>query len=397
MDVSTGYPALFRGYIQRSAQAALETLHSAGPRLPAEQREQSLYTLEFALNLPEAWPAARELLINLGPRLDRAGLREEAALFLQRGLEQCQAAGDLAGQAEIEAQLGGIMLAAGRMEEARTLYSASAGRFAALGDRHSQARALNDWAYLDVLQQRSESAAQLAAQAMSLAGPDNRETTFGQFVLGCLAMERRDWTAALELFQQALAGWQRHDDPVMIARSLSNLGMAQRGAGQHAAAAHSFHQAIALMEALGDRVNQALVRLNLGNLCWAQGQPQQALALFLQAEPVFRQSQDELRLARVNNSLGVVCLQLGRLSQAQAALKASIALSRQVGDRRLAANALDTLGELHMQQGEPTAALAWHDAALAELGELAGQPGYAGLVADIQRHRQEALAALRRP
>jgi len=141
-------------------------------------------------------------------------------------------------------------------------------------------------------------------------------------------------------------------------------------------------------------VNQALVRLNLGNLHWALGQPQQALALFLQAEPVFRQSQDELRLARVNNSLGVVYLQLGRLSEAQAALEASIELSRQAGDRRLAANALDTLGELHMRQGDPAAALAWHDAALAELGPLVSGPGYEGLVAEIQRHRQEALAAM---
>lgn len=394
MDVTTGYPAIFRDYIQRSAQAALDEVRSAGPRLPAERYEQNLYTLEFALNLPAAWPQARDLLTALGPRLDRAGLRADALLFLQRGIEQCQAAHDLAGQAEFEAQLGGLMAATGRMEEARQLYQASADRFAALGDRPNQARVLNDWAYLDTLQQRSESAARLAAQAMSLAADDDREATFGQFVLGCLAVEHRDWAAALDLFQQALAGWQRLDDPVMIARSLSNLGMAQRGMGHCDAAAHSFNQAIALMEELGDVVNQALVRLNLGNLHWALGQPQQALALFLQAEPVFRQSQDELRLARVNNSLGVVYLQLGRLPEAQAALEASIELSRQAGDRRLAANALDTLGELHIQQGDPAAALAWHDAALAELGPLVSGPGYEGLVAEIQRHRQEALAAM---
>ncbi len=388
------YPTVFRQYIQRSAQVALETVRSAGPVLPAEQREQSLYTLEFAMSLPAAWPEARDLLITLAPRLDQAGMRLDAALFIQRGIEQCQAEGDVTGQAELEVQLGSLELAVGRMEHARDLFRASASRFAAQGDRHNQARALNNWAYLDYLQQRSDSAAQLVAQAMSLAPPDGSEITYSQFVLGCLAMERRDWAAALDWFQQALAGWRRHNDPVMVARSLSNLGTAQRGLGRFDEAISSFSQAIALMEELHDPVNQAITRLNLGNLYWAKGQPQQALTLLLLAEPVLRQTQDDLRLARVSNSLGVVYRQLGQMDLAQAALAASIELSRRVGDRRLAANALDTLGELHLQQGEPAAALAWHDEALAELAELMDKPGYESLVAEIQSHRQEALAAL---
>lgn len=400
MDVDTAhpaapelYPTLFRQYIQRSAQAALEAVRDAGIRLAAEQREQSLHTLEFALNLPAAWTEARSLLITLAPRLEQAGLRQDAALFIRRGMAQCQAQGDAAGQAELEVQLGGLELAAGRMEQARALYQASAAHFAALGDCHNQARALNNWAYLDFLQQRSDSAARLVQQALELATPGDSESTYGQFVLGCLAIERRDWAAALTLFQQALAGWQRQDEPLLAARSLSNLGAAQRGLGQFDAAMASFSQAIALMEELGDPVNQAITRMNLGNLHWAKGEPQQALALLQQAEPVFRQTGDDLRLARVNNSLGVVSLQLGQLEPARASLESSIALSRQAGDRRLAANALDTLGELYLRLGEPAAALAQHDQALAELGELAAQPGYAELVAEIQRHRREALAA----
>ncbi len=402
MDVNTAppepphaaYPAVFRQYIQRSAQIALEIVRSAGPVLPAEQREQSLHTLEFAMGLPEAWPEARDLLIDLGPRLDRAGMRQDAVQFLQRAIEQCEAIGDAAGQAEFEVQLATLRVAAGRMDEGRALLQASAARFAALGDRHNQARALNNWAYLELVQQRTDSASQLVRQAMSMASPDDSETTYGQFVLGCLAMERRDWTDALACFQQALAGWRRHDDPVMEARSLTNLGAAQRGLGLFDEAIGSFSEAIALMETLDDPVNQALTRMNLGNLYWAKGEPQQALALFVQAEPVFRQTQDDLRLARVNNGLGVVSLQLGQMEQARAALTTSIALSRKVGDRRLAANALDTLGELHLRQGEPVEALARHDDALAVLAELVDKPGFESLVAEIQGHRQEALAAL---
>jgi tetratricopeptide (TPR) repeat protein len=388
------YPALFREYIRRGTQVTLEAVRSAGPALPAEQREQSLLTLEFAMDLPDAWPEARDLLITLTPKLDLAGMRQDAVLVLQRGIEQCQAQGDTAGQAELEVQLGVLKMATGRMEEARALFGASAGRFATVGDLHNQARALNSWAYLDHLQQRSESAARLVQQAMSLVGPDDTEITYGQFVLGSMAVDNRDWPAALAYYQQALAGWRRHDDPVMVARSLTNLGTAQRGAGQFDEAVASYNEAIELMGQLDDPVNQAMTRLNLGNLYWAMGQPQQAIVHLREAEPVFRQAHDDLRLARANTNMGVVYLQLGQLEQAQAALTTGVELSRMVGDRRLAANALDTLGELYLRLEQPAAALTYLDQALADLGDLVDRPGYASLVAEIQEHRQAALAGL---
>lgn len=79
------YPTLFRQYIQHSTQAAVEVWPSAGPRLAAEQREQSLHTLEFALNLPAGPDRGASLLISLAPRLDQAGLRQDVALFIRRG------------------------------------------------------------------------------------------------------------------------------------------------------------------------------------------------------------------------------------------------------------------------------------------------------------------------
>ncbi len=371
------YAALFRQYIQRSTQATLAAVQSAGPALPAEQREQSLHTLDFALELPEAWPDARELLLVLAPKLDQAGMRQDTIPFLQRGIEQCQAAGDLAGQAGMELQLGSLLSAMGQMDEARALFTASAARYEALGDRHNQARALNSWAQLDRLQQRSDSAARLVQQAMSLAPPDDSETTNSQFILGALAVDRRDWAEALDYFEQALAGWRRHGNPVMVARSLTNLGTAQRGAGRYDEAIASFTQAMALMDELDDPVNQAITRMNLGNLYWATGQPQQAMAHFVQAEPVFRQAQDQQWLARINTNMGVVHLQLGHWEQADAALTTAVDLNRAIGDRRAAANALDSLGELYLRQGQPAAAMACLAQAMTELGDLAGKPGYA--------------------
>lgn len=384
------YVALFRQYIQRSTQATLAAVQTAGPALRAEQREQSLHTLDFAFELPEAWPDTRDLLLLLAPKLDQAGMRQDAIPYLQRGIERCQTAGDLAGQAGMELLLGTLLATLGRMDQARSLTSASAAHFEAVGDRHHQARALNSLAYLDHLQQHGDRAAQLVQQAMSLVTPEDTETSHSHFILGRLAVDSRDWPAALHHSEQALAGWRRHDNPVMMARSLANLGTAQRGAGQVAAAVASFTQAIALMGELDDPVNQAITRMNLGNLYWAVGQPQQAMAHFVQAEPVFRQAQDQQWLARINTNMGVVHVQLGQWQQAHVALTTAIDLNRMIGDRRAAANALDSLGELHLRQGRPAAAMTCLEQAIAELGDLATKPGYAELVAEIHGHMDEA-------
>ena len=80
----SAYAALFRQYIQRSAQATLAAVQSSGPTLPVEQREQSLHALDFALELPEAWNEARDLLLGLAPKLDQA----EALTFATRVIKR---------------------------------------------------------------------------------------------------------------------------------------------------------------------------------------------------------------------------------------------------------------------------------------------------------------------
>lgn len=384
------YPDLFRRYVQRGAQAALADVAAAGPALPAEQREQGLHTLDFALGLPEAWPQARDLLIALAPRLEQAGLRQDSIPRLQRGIAQCQAGGDLAGQAQLELHLGLVHLALGRLDAARDLFAASADHCQAAGDRHGQARALNRWAYVDRLQQRLESAAQRVGEAMRLATPDESEHTYGRFVLGGLALDHGDWPAALAHFQEALAGWRRHGDPLMAARSLTNLGAALRGAGRPDEAIARYQEALPLLAALGDTANEATTRMNLGNVYWQQGQPQQALAQYVQAEAALRQADDHLRLAKVNLNLGLVLRDLGQWPRAEQAIAAAIELYRSLGDRRGAANALDALAEVYLDQGRADAALPLLRQALAELEGLEGRPGYASLLAEIERDLAQA-------
>ncbi len=89
-----GYGVVFREYVRRSVRRALADARAAEAGLPAEQREQALQTLTFALDATDAWPEARDLLVALAPKLDQAGWREEVVPYLLRGIEVSESTGD---------------------------------------------------------------------------------------------------------------------------------------------------------------------------------------------------------------------------------------------------------------------------------------------------------------
>jgi tetratricopeptide (TPR) repeat protein len=290
----------------------------------------------------------------------------------------------------MEFHLGVLLIAMGRIEEARSYFMASTLRFQTVGDRHGQAQALNRWAYLDRLQQQSGSALSLAERALSLVTTEDPEAFYGQFVLGCLAIDRHDWSQALILLSQALAGWRSYGDPVMVARGLTNLGTALRGAGQPDQAIDHYLHAIDMMVSLGDTSNEAVTRMNLGNVYLDQGQLELAMAQYHQAEQVFRKTEDYLRLSRVNLNMGLVHKRNGQWQLAHSTLGAAIDIFRLLGDHRATANAMDALAEVHLMQGQFSAALAVLEQALTEVNGLEGHPGYAPLLTDIDQHLAEA-------
>ncbi|MCP4289822.1 MAG: hypothetical protein GY792_36285, partial [Gammaproteobacteria bacterium] len=73
----TDYPALFRAYVVRSMAQLRVELSEVGSILSADEQEQALHALSFALKLPEAWPETRALLLAIAPKMEQAGYRDE--------------------------------------------------------------------------------------------------------------------------------------------------------------------------------------------------------------------------------------------------------------------------------------------------------------------------------
>lgn len=383
------YDAVFREYIRRSVKRALAEARGAESGLTVAQREQALQALAFALEVIDTWPEARDLLVALAPKLDQAGWRNEVIPYLARGIEVSDAAGDRAGLAEMRLQLAMVHLVMGRLDEAFDELLASAADFYELADVRSRVRALNRAAYVARMQRRYAEATELVAAAGALIQPGDPEEAYNDLVAASIALDAEDWTRATALHRKALEGWERLGDATMIARSLTNLGIALRGAGQPGEAAACYERAIPWMEQGGDVINLAGTRMNLGNVYWTTGQPALALEQYRQAERVFRQANDQLRLASITQNMGLAYTDLGETQLAEQMFQASIAYQQQRGNRRGIANALDGLGVALRAQGNRAAAEASFREALRLLDELAGQPGTASLRQEVEEHLRE--------
>jgi tetratricopeptide (TPR) repeat protein len=145
------------------------------------------------------------------------------------------------------------------------------------------------------------------------------------------------WNEAVTLGRAALAAARTVGDQHAQARTLTQLGVAQKQTGDYPGAAASLTRALQLSRDLGDRQIQA----------WALTQ------------------------------LGVVQQQTGDYPAAAASLTRALQLSRDLGDRQIQACALNLLGVVQQQTGDYRAAAASSTQALQLFGGLGDRHGQA--------------------
>lgn len=387
---ASDYSSLFRHYVLRGAEQTLHTVADQGA-LDAQAREQALLTLTYAMDLPEAWPVTRDLLVALAPRLEQAGYREQWIPFLEQGIERCRAAGDGGTEGELLHQLGMIYQLLGQLDDARRQYAQSAACFVRLGDQRRQARALNRQALTFRLQRRLDEAGRAADAAWALLLPDDPERGYSAFIWGCIALDNQNWPLAVQHYQEALQVAEKGGDLRQIAWSLSNLGPALRASGRNDEAAACYERAIAILGDIDDRVHQAAARTNLGNLYLNTDQYQAARLMYEQAEQVFREVRDLVRLASITTNLSLAYRQLGQPDRAAHYADASIHFNRQIGNYNGVINAMNCLTEACLDANRDDQAAALLDEAWTLLQPVQHEPGAAPLLADL-RANQDRLA-----
>ena len=387
------YPVLFRNLILQTLKRSLGQVQQSNGALPLEVREQALHTLTFGLKLDAAWPLTRTLLIELAPKLEQLGHRDDWLLYLEQGIERSRHCADLATAAELHLQAGYLHRLCSRFALAQSQLTASVETFTTLGQPQGQARALNHLAYLAWQQHSYADAEQFANDALALLDDCDPERASSFTTLGEVARMRQQWQAAQAYHQRALQIRIAQHDQRRAAWSLQNLGHTLRQQGRLAETISYYQQALAILAELHDTFHWAITAMNLAILYYQEEQFDQALAHYTQAEAIFRQTQSTLYLAKIAVNKGLVFLALQDWPQAEIAFTTSTALFRQLNDLGEALNAQDGLGLTYLHQGRPVEAAAIFAAALQELSQIGDRPIHAMLHQELSAHLAQAQPA----
>lgn len=384
------YPQLFKTYVVQSVESTLATFAADAVRDWDEARERALHVLSFSFALAEAWPATRDLLLQLAPKMEQAGHRDDWLPDLERGVARSQAQDDPLAEAELAWFIGELFRLRSKFDLARQWLDRSSAIFAALGAPQGQARALNELAFVAWQQHRYDEAEALAQRALTLLDADDpeRATCFSR--LGLVAIDRQQWTEAERYHRDALEIRQAQGDQRKIAWSLHNLGYALRGQGKYEEAINDYQQAIVILAHESDLANCAIAQMNLGIVYSLAGQLDQSITIYKLAEITFGKGYDTHNLAKVLTNKGLSFLAQQDWDQAENAFMVSNRLFKELDDASLFLNSLDGLGLAYLGQKKYDEAHAVFQSALDELPRIAGTPMYNYLIKLLPAHLERA-------
>jgi tetratricopeptide (TPR) repeat protein len=388
---TTDYGALFRLGIIRSAKYLLTRLEQITIGLPIEEQNRARHNLSYALKLDSAWPVTRKLLLTLAPKMEQAGARSEWMAYLERGQEQSRHMGDIEMEAELQFHLGVLYQYQAEYDLARRQFEWSALHFERLGNQHHQARALNRLAGAAQRQHRFSEATELVHRALTLLTEEKVELGYSYYILGIIALARRDWEQAHQLLNKSLDYWQGTNEPRLIAWGLTNLSTVLRVEEKYDEAIAYYQRAITLFERIDDPVHLARARMNLGNVYLKLECVASALELYLLAEVTFRKTTDRLQLAMINNNKGMAYHKLQQFDHAKQAYQISIETWQQIGNMRGCVNTMDNLGLLYLEQGLYDEAIAVFQNAQKKLVQIKGEPSTDHLFAMVNKNLRSAM------
>lgn len=388
------YPEFFRAGIQRTLQQSLAQVQAGPGHLSAPTRDQALHILSFALKLDDAWPLTRTLLLDLAPKMEQMGHRDDWLPYLEVGVEKCQQYNDLAAKAELSLQIGYLYQLRSHFEPARQWFARSIEFFTATADNSGRARALNHLAFVAWQERRLSEAEEYAVAALSLVNETVPEQASSFNTLGLVAFERAEWSKAEIYHRQALQIRRIQGNQRRVGWISQNLGNVLRNQGRYLEAIACYEEATRLLLPLQDVANQAIIQMNHGVTHYLAEEPIKAVALLEAAEITFCRLHDLHNLAKVRTNLGLTYLALQDWQAAEKAFASSGSLFQALKDVTAYLNALDGLGLVYIEQGR------WHEAltvlqkAFIELSNHQDMPPNPALAKELQQHLARAKQGL---
>jgi tetratricopeptide (TPR) repeat protein/transcriptional regulator with XRE-family HTH domain len=236
-----------------------------------------------------------------------------------------------------------------------------------LGDRHTEAEALQSRAILHRYQGRWQDALQSIADSQAIYHElgDRLGEARALQRFGDVHRDRSDFDTAAECFERCQELCREQRDHLGQARALRGLGICYRDKGLHEEAKACFGQALEIIRRLRtlDRHGEARVLVSLSFLLIKEDELLSARLLVENCLVVYREFDDRHGVADVLHCLGNIDMREGHPDRALAGFQESHQTFRGIGDRLWQARTAESIGLVQAAIGNRSAArLAWEEA-----------------------------------
>ena len=300
-------------------------------------------SLQEAVKFRQAENAATESKQNL----TESGIRDSFSLWRDLG--------DESSMARTQLKLGYYLHTKEQFEEARQVYDAVASKCEDLKDLRCQTEALNNSGvesrHLSDFDS-ARSTLQEAARGWELLGdPIVEARTLSN--LGLLYRTTHEYRQALS-FDERAAEIFEHSDRAGFARVLNDLGLCYQALAEYPRAKTYFERALRIEHSVrGEERDAVRAEINLGRTLLSIGQLVAAVSRLTQAKAVAQKLADRSALADASTNLGQALMSQGLVAKAKPLLQSALTLHQALKDRRFAAADQHLLGIVAIREGHP--------------------------------------------
>jgi tetratricopeptide (TPR) repeat protein/transcriptional regulator with XRE-family HTH domain len=327
-----GWLALAEVADRRLPSPTVGVAHGTAPRWPGTAGDRGRRAGGPALPDPLAWFEA-----------ERVALVAAVAQAANRGMEEL--AWDLAGL------LLGFLSAHNHLDDWRRTHEVALAATERAGNRRGQAYMLRGLGQFHIERDDLQTASAHLEQALALYDKLDDPCGWAHTLLTCGYVDRLRGhpERALDSFQRALEALTARGDRLGQAYAHWNLGLIHRERGRLADARVDLEQALHGFRAEGNRHFEAWVLRSLGLLHQDEGQPEPARGCFQAALRHLTSLGDRFGQALVLPGLGELAPDR---AQGRAFVAEALGLSRELGNQFAEARALWSLGGLHHADGQ---------------------------------------------
>lgn len=315
------------------------------------ERDNLFLILDFGLQLPELWDLTSALIIQSFPLPDRRGYLN---LWLEKLTSAIAGAPKRPSSSLVRLQIhyGKLLRSLSQLDEAIKAHQIAIHAAENIKDDTLLSLAQMEMGW-DYLWQDDLDNAQLFGEEALQKYEANSNGLVVQWVdtfrlLGVAETRRGNVDQAIKLLKKALRGAQKIKNPIVLARTYSDLGIAYQRKKSIPDAMDCFGKAAEALLRTSYEWDKVTIFLNIGALYFDQEMWEAAEAAFLKID---RQHLRFKTKAILWNNLGNVYCKQGKLEDAENYLEDALALWSKIGNEIEWANTLVSLAEVFIEQG----------------------------------------------